>query len=150
MRPRLIILGKGPVVGKDCLDARADWPGCEVWTVGTHRIENADRYYEFHGLEFRGRKMVREVDPRVDSMSGVLPINNSVSAMLLEAYFEGYTDITLAGCPMSIQAEYMEQKPALAMCIGWVRGSCEEEGINVTWLDEMPHGLYYKEHKNEH
>lgn len=143
-KPSLVILGKGPVVGKDSLDARDDWPGFEVWTVGTHRIENAGRYYEFHGLEFRGHKMVHEVCPEVDRMSDELPINNSISAMLLEAYFEGYTDITLAGCPMSIQAEYIEQKPALAMCVGWLRA----KGTRVVWLDEMPHGLYYKEHRN--
>lgn len=144
MKPELVILGKGPVKGKTGVSAVEDWPGREVWTVGTHIISGADRYYEFHGIDFRGRKMCRELDPRVDGMSSLLPINNSVSAMLLEAFVEGYEDIIVAGCPMSCHAEYTEQKPALAMCIGYLRG----KGLRVTWLDEMPHNLYYKEHKN--
>ena len=84
---KLIILGKAPVQGKAGIDAKVDYPDCEVWTVGTHKIKNADRYYEFHGLNVPGREMVRDVISEVKTCAELIPLNNSVSVMLAEAFF---------------------------------------------------------------
>lgn len=151
MKKKLIILGKAPVVGKQCLDAKVDFPDCEVWTVGTHRIKNADRYYEFHGLEVTGRKMVRDVSWWTKQKASELPLNNSVCVMLMEAYYEGYKDITILGSPMTARDEYIEQRAALAMCIGYLRGWTEGENyyedlepVKITWPDE-PEKINYFE-----
>ena len=140
---KLIILGKAPVAGKRCIDAKKDFPGCEVWTVGTHCIENADRYYEFHGLHYQNRVMIREASDAVRSVSSLLPLNNSISIMLMEAYFEGYKEIDILGCPMVARDEYMKQKPALAMCIGYCLGN-SKDSIQISW-DGAPEPINYFE-----
>jgi hypothetical protein len=141
---KLIILGKAPVKGKLCLDAKVDFPDCEVWTVGTHKIEHADRYYEFHGLAISSdRPVFRDVSDDVKAVSSLLPVNNSASAMLLEAYFEGYRDIEILGCPMVAKHEYQEQKPALAMCIGFCLGN-SRDNIQISW-DGAPELVNYYE-----
>ena len=140
---KLIILGKAPVQGKAGIDAKIDYPDCEVWTVGTHKIKNADRYYEFHGIDVPGREMVRSVSDDVKAVSSLLPVNNSISAMLLEAYFEGYRDIDILGCPMIARDEYLKQKPALAMCIGFCLGS-SRDNIQISW-DGAPELVNYYE-----
>ena len=141
---KLIILGKAPVKGKQCLDARVDFPECEVWTVGTHKIEHADRYYEFHGLTISAdRSVFRDVSNDVKAVSSLLPVNNSISAMLLEAYFEGYRNIDILGCPMVARDEYLKQKPALAMCIGFCLGN-SRDNIQISW-DGAPELVNYYE-----
>jgi hypothetical protein len=141
---KLIILGKAPVKGTQGFDARVDFPDCEVWTVGTHRIENADRYYEFHGLPISAdRPVFRDVSDDVKAVSSLLPVNNSISAMLLEAYFEGYRDIEILGCPMIAKDEYQKQKPALAMCIGFCLGN-SRDSFQISW-DGAPELVNYYE-----
>jgi hypothetical protein len=140
---KLVILGKAPVKGKQCIDAKVDFPDCEVWTVGTHKIKNADRYYEFHGLEVAGRKMVRDVWSEVKSLADLIPLNNSVSVMLAQAYFEGYTNIEILGSPMIARDEYIRQRAALAMCIGYIRG-ISRETVHIEWPEE-PEKLDYFE-----
>lgn len=143
---KLIILGKAPVPGKAGVDAREDYPDCEVWTVGTHKIKHADRYYEFHGIEVPGRQMVRDVRSEVKVASSLLPLNNSVSVMLIEAFFEGYTDIEILGCPMVARDEYTKQKPALAMCIGWVRGMSQDR-VYIRWPEEPEKINYFERYQ---
>lgn len=141
---KLIILGKARIQGKQCIDARVDYPDCEVWTVGTHKIKNADRYYEFHGLgTATDRPVLRDVSNDVKAISSLLPVNNSISAMLLEAYFEGYRDIEILGCPMIAEDEYQKQKPALAMCIGFCLGN-SRDSIQIAW-DGAPEFVNYFE-----
>lgn len=141
---KLIILGKAPVAGKRGIDAKVDFPDCEVWTVGTHKIKNADRYYEFHGLALStDRPVFRDVSNDVKAVSSLLPVNNSISAMLLEAYFEGYKDIEILGCPMIARDEYLKQKPALAMCIGFCLGN-SRDNIQISW-DGAPENVRYYE-----
>lgn len=144
----LVILGKAPVEGKRGADARDDWPGCEVWTVGTHRISNADRYYEFHGIDVSGRMMTRGISPDAERLGMILPLNNSVSAMLAEAYIEGYRDIRVAGCPMIASDEYVTQARSVAMVIGFLRGVSYAQGrarqMRVVWDDEPVHLNYFK------
>lgn len=145
---KLIILGKAPVKGKQGIDAREDFPDCEVWTVGTHKIKHADRYYEFHGLPIpTDRHVFRDVSDDVKAVSSLLPVNNSVSAMLLEAYFEGYKDIEILGCPMIARDEYLKQKPALAMCIGFCLGN-SRDSIQISW-DGAPELVNYYEKYQE-
>lgn len=132
---KLILLGKAPVPGKAGNDAKIDYPDCEVWTVGTHKIKNADRYYEFHGLSVSGREMVRDVQSEVKVAADLIPLNNSICVMLAEAYFEGYTDIEILGSPMIARDEYLRQRAALAMCIGYFRG-LSQENVIIKWPDE--------------
>ena len=144
----LIILGKARIEGKKGIDARDDWPGCEVWTVGTHRIANADRYYEFHGIDVSGRAMTRGISPDAERLGIILPLNNSISAMLMEAYIEGYRDIRVAGCPMIASDEYVTQARSVAMTIGFLRGISYAQGrarqMRVVWDDEPEHMNYFK------
>jgi len=151
---KLIILGKAPVPGKQCLDAKVDFPDCEVWTVGTHKIKNADRYYEFHGLEVAGRKMVRDVSWWTKQKAEELPLNNSICVMLMEAYYEGYKDITILGSPMIARDEYIRQRAALALCIGYLRGwgYGEEyyedyEPLKIKWPDEPEKINYFERYQ---
>ena len=141
---KLIILGKATVQGKTGIDAKVDYSDCEVWTVGAHKIKNADRYYEFHGLPLsEDRPVFRDVSNDVKAVSSLLPVNNSISAMLLEAYFEGYRDIEILGCPMIAKDEYQKQKPALAMCIGFCLGN-SRDSIRISW-DGAPEFVNYFE-----
>ena len=145
----LVILGKAPVKGKKGFNARDDWPGCEVWTVGTAEISGADRYFEFHGIEYRNRRMVRTLSKDVERFSLFLPLNNSVCAMLVQAYLEGFKDITIAGCPMRTKDEYIDQARAVAMCVGFFNGmtfASPVMKIKVKWLEGPAKMSYYKEH----
>lgn len=145
-KKKLIILGKAPVQGKPGMNARLDWPGCEVWTVGTHKIKNADRYYEFHGLSVEGREMIRTVSRHVrEGLAEKLPLNNSTSVMLMEAYDEGYLDIEIQGSPMIARDEYLKQRAALAMCIGYVRAS----GVKVVWPEEPEKVNYFEAYQEK-
>ena len=140
---KLIILGKAHVQGKAGIDAKVDFPDCEVWTVGTHKIKNADRYYAFHGLGIAGREMVRDVISEVKTCAKLIPLNNSVSVMLAEAFFEGYKDIEILGSPMVARDEYMVQRAALAMCIGYFRGM-SHESVYIKWPDEPEKVNYFE------
>lgn len=145
----LVILGKAPVIGKKGLHAHDDWPGCVVWTVGTAEIDDADRYFEFHGLEYRNREMTRTLSKDVSHFAMFLPLNNSVCAMLVQAYLEGYKDITIAGCPMKTCAEYIEQARAVAMCVGFFNGMTYAnplKKIKVTWLEGPKKENYFENH----
>lgn len=125
------------------IDAKVDYPDCEVWTVGTHKIKNADRYYEFHGLDVPGRTMVRDVISEVKTCAELIPLNNSVSVMLAEAFFEGYKHITILGSPMIARDEYLKQRSALAMCIGYFRGM-SHESVFIEWPDEPEKVNYFE------
>jgi len=143
---KLIILGKAPVQGKAGIDAKVDYPDCDVWTVGTHKIANADRYYEFHGINVPGREMVRNVSTQTELMAELIPLNNSVCIMLAEAYFEGYTDIEILGSPMTARDEYLKQRTALAMCIGYIRG-LTQENVHIEWPDEPEYVNYFEKYQ---
>lgn len=143
---RLVILGKAPVPGKAGVDAKVDFPDCEVWTVGTHKIKNADRYYEFHGLEVEGRTMIRDVWSDVKVMANLLPLNNSVCVMLVQAYAEGYRNVAILGSPMIARDEYLKQRAALAMCIGYLRGMTREE-MCIEWPDEPEKIDYFRKYQ---
>ena len=67
--------------------------GYELWLLGVDRRDGADRYFELHGLPgAHDEESTREL-PDVVYEQG-LPINNSICALVVYAWLEGYTDIT--------------------------------------------------------
>lgn len=106
--------------------------GREVWTVGRSPYEGASRYYELHGLSFPcfpGREYTRSVCPALEADMTV-PLGNSVCAMLMEAVYEGYTDIEILNCPLCASQEYIRERMDLAYCIAVAR---ERFGSRVSW-----------------
>lgn len=142
----VIILGRAPVRGKQGIDAAVDYPGKEVWTVGTSPMVNATRYYEFHGISRHGHKMIRDVSDDVKEIAKVLPLNNSIGVMLMQAYYEGYDKITILGSPMIAKHEYIKQRAALAMLIGYVRGVSQGK-VTVEWPDEPEKINYFERYQ---
>lgn len=112
--------------------------GYEIWCLGTDSRNNADRYYEFHGIEVDKRQMIKSPDPLVRKFSKILPLNNSIAIMLIEAYIEGYSEIVLTGCPMEATEELKKQKPCVAMVVGFLLG----KGVLIEW-DNSPDKQYY-------
>lgn len=112
----------------------------EIWATGTDPRDGADKYFEFHGIEYKNRKMIRDVDFEVYVLSKFLPLNNSISLMIIQAVIWGYKDICVVGCPMNGNKEMEKEKPALAMVIGY----CLGKGINIIWNDG-PEKKFYLE-----
>lgn len=142
MKKEIVILGKGMKWGEEfksfCQVHLAE--EYEVWTLGTHPFPCAQRYYEFHGLSYGSgaplREYIRTAPEEVYRMG--VPVNNSIIALMLIAFLEGAETITLLGCPMSEREEYIREKPAVAECVGFLRG----KGVNIDWSDE-PKNLEY-------
>lgn len=111
-------------------------PGAEVWMLGTDRREGADKYFELHGIKVKHENTVYELPDEVYGQG--LPINNSVSALLVHAVLLGYTDIALVGCPMNARDEYIQERPALAFVVGYMAA----KGIRLSW-DGMVENLDY-------
>lgn len=141
MVKEVVILGKGPQWSEEFKSycqthSENDY---EVWTVGTHPFPRASRYYEFHGLSYEAspmRKYIRESPSEVYTIG--VPVNNSITAIMLIAYLEGIKSFTILGCPMDTRTEYIAQKPALAECVGFLRG----KGLNIVWSDEPKNEKY--------
>lgn len=112
--------------------------GYKIWMLGTDENSGADEYFEFHGLEYKNRKMTRTVSNIVYSISHLLPLNNSISIMLIEAMARGYDSIVLYGCPMDGDEEMKKQKTAVGIVIGYLIGS----GVTVYW-HEAPEKEFY-------
>lgn len=103
--------------------------GYELWMLGVDRRDGGDRYFELHGLPGRHADATRELPKEVYETG--LPINNSICALLVYAWKEGYTEIKIIGSPMEAKSEYIEQRPALAYVVGYLNG----KGIKVDWVD---------------
>ena len=110
--------------------------GFEVWMCGTDERQGGDLYFELHGLDVPHVNVCRKIPEKVYQQN--LPINNTVSALVVLAWLEGYSEINVYGCPMAFKDEYIEQKPALAYALGFVAG----HGISVYWPD-LPKNLDY-------
>lgn len=126
LEPRpLVILGKG-----DCEFSveQIKLKGCEVWTVGTNDVKGCDRYYEWHGID-TDNDCIRDYPEYLKKYYG-LPLNNSISNMLLIAYEEGYKHIELLGCQMLAKEEYVNQRTALGMVAGFLMG----KGLEINWI----------------
>lgn len=125
-RSKLIICGCG---NDEIPTAQVREDGHELWYLGVDRRDGADRYFELHGIEGRHPEATRELPAAVYEQE--LPINNSICALLVYAWLQGYTDIKIKGSPMIAKREYIEQRPALAYVVGFLNG----RGIQVDWVD---------------
>lgn len=104
--------------------------GYELWMLGTDPRQGADKYWELHDLSTRHDDVaIRELPDEVYQQG--LPINNSVAALMVYAWLEGYTEIKIKGCAMIAKTEYLEQRPAVAYVVGFLNG----KGIKCEWTD---------------
>jgi hypothetical protein len=103
--------------------------GYELWYLGTETRLGGDKYYELHDIPCRHEGAIRKLPDEVYRQG--LPINNSVTALMVYAWLEGYTDIIVKGNAMVAKVEYLEQRPAVAYVVGWLNG----KGIHVEWTD---------------
>ena len=109
----------------------ADYPDCEVWTVGRNHHNGASKYFELHGLDFYGHKMERPSKSVYDfAHTFNLPINNTICYMLVLAHILGYTDIKIVGSPLIAKNEYIKERPAVAYLIGYMSAF----GAHIEWL----------------
>ena len=108
----------------------------ELWMLGTDPREGADKYFELHGIKVNHENTVYELPDEVYQMG--LPVNNSISALLILAFISGYKEISLVGCPMNSVKEYIEERPALAFLVGYFAGL----GMKLEW-DGMPEDKSY-------
>ncbi len=130
---KLIICGKANME-KTVAEIRTK--NCELWMLGTDPREGADRYFELHGIKTKHENTTYELPDSVYEMG--LPVNNSVSALLIFAWISGYKDVSIVGAPMNAKAEYIEERPALAFVIGYLAAL----GMRLEW-DGMVENLNY-------
>jgi len=113
--------------------------GRTLWALGTDEREGADLYFELHGIKINYHdKVIYELPNEVYSVG--VPINNSISALLVYAYLLGFKKIVVVGSPMKSGDEYIEQRPALGFVVGWLCG----KGLEVVWKDLPPNIDYGK------
>lgn len=137
----LVIVGKAAFQSE--IDALKN-SGYEIWMLGTDTNDGADEYFEFHGLDFKNRIMTRSVNHLVELTSHLLPLNNSISIMLVEAYFRGYKNILLLGCPMDADEEMKKQKASVSMVVGYLLG----RNVTVYWKEAPERKFYLDNLKN--
>lgn len=134
---KLIICGKANME-KPAADIRTK--NSELWMLGTDPREGADKYFELHGIKVNHENTVYELPDSVYECG--LPINNSISALLVHAWQSGYKDIALVGAPMNAKDEYINERPALAFVVGYIAG----QGIKLSW-DGMVENNNYGFHR---
>lgn len=130
---KLYIIGKAPI--KEKIKELKD-EDTEIWMCGTDPRQGADAYFELHGIVTNKPCTYYSLPDKVYEMG--LPINNTISALVVYAYIKGYKDITILGCPMSCKIEYIQQRPSLAYVVGW----CNGRGIHVEWVDAPKNNNY--------
>lgn len=123
----LIIIAKGPAKFKPINLKTED---NEIWMLGTDPRAGGDFYFELHNIKITNHQNVIYEVPDVIYELG-LPINNSISALLVYAYILGFKNVELLCCPMDGAGEYESQRPALAYVIGYLNG----RGMNIKWPD---------------
>lgn len=131
------------IVGKaNSPEAREQFaePEAEVWMLGTDNREGADKYFELHGITVEHENTIYELPDAVYNQG--LPINNSISALLVYAVLSGYTNIAIVGAPMNARDEYIQERPALAFLVGYFAA----KGIKLSW-DGMVENLNYGKKK---
>lgn len=104
--------------------------GFDVWCCGTESRDGADLYVELHGIKVNRDNVLYELPEEV-YLQG-LPVNNTISALLIFAYLKGYTNIAILGAPMTGSDEYIEQRSGVAWVCGWL----EAKGIIIDWKDK--------------
>lgn len=135
----LIICGKA---NRDKSVAEIKPKNSELWLLGTDPREGADRYFELHGITVNHENVTTELPKEVYELG--LPVNNSICALLVFAFIQGYKNITVLGAPMDAAPEYIEARPALAYVVGWLNAT----GVNVEW-DVIPATLNYGKKKEK-
>ena len=140
--PPLVLLGKGEneYTIEDIKNAK-----CEIWTVGTYPKLGADKYFEWHGIEDtldQRKNIITEYPDYLRTKYAFLPLNNSIANMLCIAYEMGYTHIEILGCQMNTREEYIKQRPALALVIGYFMG----KGLEINWIGS-PENTHYGDKK---
>lgn len=116
------------ICGKCNIDIGSIPEGAEIWMLGTDPRPYGDVYFELHGIKIKNHdKVIYELPDEVYQMG--LPINNSISALLIFSFLKGYKDVEILGCPMESHIEYLEQRPALAYVIGFL----SSKGMNIQW-----------------
>lgn len=121
---RLIICGKANL---NITATQLKTRGTELWMCGTDPRDGADKYFEFHGLKVPHDNVITELPEEVYSQG--IPVNNTIAAMLVYAWLQGYKNVSVIGAPMNAKTEYLNQRPALAYVIGWLNA----KGMNIEW-----------------
>lgn len=130
---KLIICGKANM---EKTTAEIREKNSDLWMLGTDPREGADKYFELHGIKVNHENTVYQLPDEVYNMG--LPVNNSISALLILAFISGYKEVSLVGCPMNSNPEYQEERPALAFVVGYFAGL----GMKLEW-DGMPENKSY-------
>lgn len=130
---KVAILGTANI-SKSIKELKED--GYEVWMCGVDKRDGGDRYFEYHGLNVKDREMYREYPDYLKKSP--VPLNNTISNMIMIAYHEGYKNILIMGAPMVAKDEYIYQARGMAMVVGYMLG----KGINIKWV-EAPHHTFY-------
>lgn len=72
-----------------------------------------------------------------------LPLNCSACGMVLETLLEkDVEEVLVTGCPQDSQEEYIQERPALAMIVGYLKGL----GKKIIW-ENSPKNLNYGKQK---
>lgn len=129
----LIIIGKAPI-NKDISELKKQ--NNELWLCGTDERKGGDLYFELHNIIVDHSNVIYSLPEEVYTMG--LPVNNTISAMLIYAYIKGYKNIKIIGAPMVANDEYIAQRPALAYIIGFFNG----KGLNIEW-EHLPKNTNY-------
>lgn len=103
----------------------------EVWLCGTDIREDADLYFEIHGINVPHKNVIRKFDQDVYYNPSGITVGNTISGMLIYAWLHGYTHITLLGCPMVIK-EYPQQRETVVRLVDYLN----EHGLCVIWEDK--------------
>ena len=121
--------------------------GYTVWTLGRNADPDCDRYYELHGLQTKHpeklvRRSLHSVVYGMCDKEG-LPLNCSACGMALETLLEkDVEEVLITGCPQDSQEEYIRERPALAMIVGYLKGL----GKKIIW-ENSPKNLNYGKQK---
>lgn len=109
--------------------------GFEIWMLGVDERNGADVYFELHNIPSI-HDCVRKLPDFIYNQG--LPINNSLSALIVYAVLTGYEEIHILGAPMTGKEEYIEQRSALGFICGWANG----RGVFCDWVD-LPQNKNY-------
>ena len=135
---KLIICGKANME-KTVAEIRTK--NCELWMLGTDPRKGADKYFELHGIKVEHENTIYELPDSVYEMG--LPINNSISALLVYAWISGYKEVSIVGAPMDSKDEYIHERPALAFVVGYIAA----QGMKLEWdgmVENSNYGLRKK------
>lgn len=123
----LIIIGKA-AIATPIKNLKND--NTEIWMLGTDTRNGGDIYFELHNITIKNHdNVIYNLPDSVYSYN--LPINNSISALLVYAWLQGFKNIRILGCPMNLKVEYTKQKPALGFVIGWLSA----HDVKITWSE---------------